>query len=404
MFYVILALAVLASANARSTRRTGCTININSDLLDPQPLLLVANATEPIFVDPVDTWGTLEFAVGESVRLVCPGSSNYLVNVGPKKVSDANAVCVGGKIFSIGSTRYQFSSLVCQSLAWHECRRTGKRCLGTYTQVEIGFNVGNGFFRVIEVCRDDDTYTTLYTKSNLTKGIGGYQRGYPRPNWLSGSFYSRYNMNAQYRRATQIATVSTVVNSTILGASYVHTNTDYYFSRGHMVAKADFVYGSAMRATFWYVNSAPQWQTFNGGNWNSLESDVRSFASSRQLDLTIYTGVHGISSLADINGVEQPMYFYARGNARGLPVPKFYWKVIYDPISKKASAFVGVNDPHVSKLTDDYFICTDISSKFNWLTWVADSIELGISYACTYDDLRAAIPTVPKIKVNGILV
>lgn len=43
-------------------------------------------------------------------------------------------------------------------------------------------------------------------------------------------------------------------------------------------------------ATFWYVNCVPQWQVFNGNNWNYLEIDSRKLAATLKLDLTVYTG------------------------------------------------------------------------------------------------------------------
>lgn len=45
-------------------------------------------------------------------------------------------------------------------------------------------------------------------------------------------------------------------------------------------------------ATFWYTNAAPQWQTFNGNNWNSLENDARSLAARLGKDLDVYTGTY----------------------------------------------------------------------------------------------------------------
>lgn len=58
------------------------------------------------------------------------------------------------------------------------------------------------------------------------------------------------------------------------------------------MAKADFLHGSAQMATFWYTNAAPQWQTFNGNNWNALENDARSLAARLGKDLDVYTGTY----------------------------------------------------------------------------------------------------------------
>lgn len=74
-------------------------------------------------------------------------------------------------------------------------------------------------------------------------------------------------------------------------------SNDYFLSKGHLVAKADFLHGAHQMATFMYTNAAPQWQTFNGNNWNALENDVRSFAARTNRDLECYTGTYVILSL-----------------------------------------------------------------------------------------------------------
>lgn len=58
------------------------------------------------------------------------------------------------------------------------------------------------------------------------------------------------------------------------------------------MAKADFLYGAQQLTTFWYTNAAPQWQTFNGNNWNAMENDCRAFAGSIGADLEVYTGTY----------------------------------------------------------------------------------------------------------------
>jgi DNA/RNA endonuclease G (NUC1) len=105
-----------------------------------------------------------------------------------------------------------------------------------------------------------------------------------------------------------------------------------------MTAKADFVYGSHMRATFWFLNVAPQWQTFNGGNWNNMEMSTRSFAGGYDNNLDVYTGTHGVTTLADVNGNEVPIYIAYDANNNGiLRVPALYWRVVFDPTTGNVS-------------------------------------------------------------------
>jgi len=111
---------------------------------------------------------------------------------------------------------------------------------------------------------------------------------------------------------------------------------NYFLSRGHLAANADFVYGSAQRATFWFLNVAPQWQTFNGANWAQIEDSARDFAATNGNDLVVYTGTHGVTTLDDVNGNPAEIYIAYDSNGNGvLRVPEFYWKIVYEPATQK---------------------------------------------------------------------
>lgn len=73
-------------------------------------------------------------------------------------------------------------------------------------------------------------------------------------------------------------TVGQILGSSTLGTNYIK-DIDYYLARGHLAARADFVYSTHQRATFWYINTAPQWQTFNSGNWKVLEDNLREYGN-----------------------------------------------------------------------------------------------------------------------------
>lgn len=56
--------------------------------------------------------------------------------------------------------------------------------------------------------------------------------------------------------------------------------THSYLSRGHLSPDADFLLGTWQDLSYFYINTAPQWQTINGGNWLRLENLIRNFAIS----------------------------------------------------------------------------------------------------------------------------
>jgi DNA/RNA endonuclease G (NUC1) len=42
-------------------------------------------------------------------------------------------------------------------------------------------------------------------------------------------------------------------------------------------------------ATYYYTNTAPQWQGINNGNWKDVEHTVRKLADKTSLDLEVRT-------------------------------------------------------------------------------------------------------------------
>lgn len=215
-----------------------------------------------------------------------------------------------------------------------------------------------------------------------------------------GVFYNGIDLERAYNFDVQMSVMSDILGSS---AQNVIKKNKQYLTRGHLVAKADFVYAEQQRSTFWYVNTAPQWKSFNEGNWNSLEISVRQFVKNRHLDLDVYTGTDDIMSIEDARGNHQPIYLKdpQRPNAR-IYVPRFYWKIIYDPLTKRGTAFVGVNDPFIKQITKDLCLCNDITDKITWLKWSPHDIQAGLSYACSIDNLRESL-WLPPLDVVGIL-
>ena len=64
-------------------------------------------------------------------------------------------------------------------------------------------------------------------------------------------------------------------NEPIIENSASGTN---YFAKGHLAPDAAFIYDAFQDATYYYINVAPPFQSFNNGNWKSLEMAVRELA------------------------------------------------------------------------------------------------------------------------------
>ena len=78
--------------------------------------------------------------------------------------------------------------------------------------------------------------------------------------------------------------------------------------------------------------------------------------------------------------------------------------MIRNPLTNKATAFVGMNNPHL--LTAEAkagVFCTDICEKFDWLSWDQFNIGNGYSFCCEVDDFRKTVDTLPEFGTFGLL-
>ena len=57
------------------------------------------------------------------------------------------------------------------------------------------------------------------------------------------------------------------------------------------------------------------------------------------------TGTHGMLTYPDRNNNPTHISLF---NSTYVPAPKYYWKVVQDPETNTAVAFIGSNDPHVN--------------------------------------------------------
>jgi hypothetical protein len=131
----------------------------------------------------------------------------------------------------------------------------------------------------------------------------------------------------------------------------------------------------------------------------------RVLASSRGLNLDVYSGTFGTTSLKDINGNFQNLHLYVSGSTRQIPVPKLYYRIIINKQDNSGAVFIGVNNPHLTleEIKKDYIVCTDVSSQITYINWQKDNIERGYSYVCSVSDFVKAVPHV-QVSASKLLV
>ncbi|XP_037721947.1 uncharacterized protein LOC119554916 [Drosophila subpulchrella] len=381
--------------------RGDCEFKVNGDLNDPAPLFSRHNSYEIVVPDPTDT---VRLVNGEQLDMFCPGVGFAAPFANRSQVT---ATCLQNKYFLVDDLIYPFANFTCTSWPIFSALRTGKDCNGGTDLVQVGFEVDDGgFLQSYELCHDAEAEATRYVHHVLYPSSYDYQHGVARPSFIELDFYGGRDVNTKYTQVQQNITISNILG---LDASpYFNYSDNRILARGHMIAKTDQIFGAAQHSTFLFINVAPQWQTFNGGNWERVETSVRKFVADRNLTTDCYTGTWGVSTLPDVDGIEKELYLDFDANNNGLiPVPKIYYRVIIDRLTREGIVIIGINNPYLTleQILKDYILCKDIGNQISWLTWYKEDLHEGYSYACTVEDFTEVVKDLPleDLHTNGVL-
>jgi len=253
----------------------------------------------------------------------------------------------------------------------------------------------------ISVCFDTITSTNIWSRHSLWDEISARDHGNDSPFFNPDDFFD-FDVNHFYTMNQQRETIGEIVRNQSLGDQYVQDfDSEKYLARGHLAPNADFIFYSWMDSTYHFVNVAPQWQAFNGGNWMYFENGLRDFVTERKIDLVVYTGTHGVCQLEDTDGVMVDIFLYLPDR---LPVPKFYWKIVFDPDQGAGVAVIGVNNIHLKSLPSDYILCPPIPDHpILENVFYPDNLSRGVIWACRVEDLATAVPNVPELPPMELL-
>uniref|UniRef100_A0A6E8W4K9 DNA/RNA non-specific endonuclease domain-containing protein n=1 Tax=Anopheles coluzzii TaxID=1518534 RepID=A0A6E8W4K9_ANOCL len=381
----------------------GCTVPF-ADLPYPEQPLILIPGTEKYWY-PLDETREILVPTGAPIELACQQGFRLF----PTQRS-ITIQCVTNSTFSFGGSPYPMKSLACTSYWLSSAKTTQARCHNESVIVKVGFELADArWVNVFDVCYDEQLYHTHFVRHHMNRANGGYQSGNPRPGWYQGAYYTGVNINTLYTVNRQRETIATILNSQARADVLVQNTTNgIYMARGHIAARADFVYGTEQNATFWFLNAAPQWQNFNGVNWERVESSVRDFVGKRDLELTVYSGTYGVQKLADGNGDYREIWldFDPVEGRRRAPAPMLYYKILHDEASNAGIALVGVNNVHVpvELILREYVLCKDIGDEVEWIDWERKNLTIGYCYACEVNAFNDAIGRPhPQLNVAKLL-
>lgn len=407
-------------------------------MLDVQKDFPRKNKAQPLYIKP-DTnefWlpnarGQLQIPRGEAIELHCMQSFTnatednnfnnntkkfYNVLKFPKNTRNVRTRCLHDKTFLWQGEKYEFQQFVCQQPAKYLAEQLHDKCPAMIDDLaarasqmyRIGFNITDGrFLETMRICYDDILVRPFYVQHTMLPANVHFQKFIKRLDFSKAGYFKDVNMNQLFTQKNQREQAAILLQGK---HEHLFDNNTLFLARGHLAAKADFIYGNQQRATFNFFNVAPQWQAFNGGQWAALEDEVRKFAAKSQLSLDCYTGTWGIMQLryniTTNNTQYRDFFLTVDGNNNGiLPVPQLYYRVLIERTHypRRGIALVGVNNPHATlkDINASYIICDDIREQVPWLRWMRNKdLKKGFLYACQVPDFVMAVGHLPKSLLN----
>ncbi|XP_076252963.1 salivary endonuclease-like isoform X1 [Rhynchophorus ferrugineus] len=370
-----------------------CQISALDDL---SPIVVMHNQNEYLYPSINDD--SLRFSPGASVDLICAGGNVIAASSSFTEV--VTATCIGSTLFRVAGMQVQWRDISCSRVPTRLARYTEHGCENGGREIEIGVSVQERFLRSMLICFDQSTQQALYSLVKIPHSINKRRENTPRPGWLQGTgLFAVTSVTNYYTRVNQRATINRLLGLSEESTEYIQNN-NYYLARGHLTARSDTFYPSQQNQTFYLINAAPQWQVINQNNWYRVEVNTRDYAESRKVDLLQWTGVYGVLAPRNQNNQPIKLYLYDINGQKYLPVPEVFWRVVYDPVSQRGVAIIGLNDPYASSYN---IFCNDVSSKITWVTADWTNTARGLTYACEIDDFRRTVTFLPTFTVRGLL-
>ena len=125
------------------------------------------------------------------------------------------------------------------------------------------------------------------------------------------------------------------------GSAYHEDYTNSGYDRGHLAPAGDMNFDlDAMLESFYMSNVIPQTPELNRKTWKYLEDDIREYVARHKTPLYIITGEIIMDSTKYI------------GYETKIAVPTYCYKIVYDDINNKVTAFLM---PNIKNINRDYF-------------------------------------------------
>lgn len=296
--------------------------------------------------------------------------------------------CAGNGIFKKGSSNFVAQDYRCQKANLVTPKKMNIKCGDNGSIFHFGFALPNIFVKLYETCYSVTSRSSFYAihtlhgssiKNKMPNKFAQFEwNAFGVP--VEVDISNVYSHNSQQARFTKLLNVNAVQR-------FYNKPEDHYFSRGHLNPNGDQLFTSWRKATFYLLNTVPEWQIINSKNIVKVEEIVRKQADRLKKDLKVLTG--GFEVLRSSRKI-------ITLHANGINVPKWLWKVVVDETTKEMIAFVTLNDPHLTQdPASSTLLCPDVCTTLGWYIDERKKRDQGYTICCRVSELKKKISYIP---------
>lgn len=247
------------------SRVPGCEFNLDTTSLDYPPHLIDSNKE---IVMPVmqGTTRVITLYEGEQVTVSCLGAGNLLRVTGRQQ--NPSTCTANSKLKLENGIELSYGQLGCLKKNHEVLVERGFCANGPGTLIESGWEFGKDLIPLYLMCHDKNLALNYYSVNIIYgRSANAGDRSSNRPTFSQGTYFPGIDVNSAYTQKEQTKTIAKILGSEQLAAQFIKPNSQYFLSRGHMSPNGDFIDAASQDASFCFTNTAPQFQTFNVGNW-----------------------------------------------------------------------------------------------------------------------------------------
>lgn len=201
--------------------------------------------------------------------------------------------------------------------------------------------------------------------------ILSYQEEYELASWVLHRLVKEATLG-KAERSNDFLSDPLVESGSAVAQDYSRSGYD----RGHLCPAGDFKHDKELQdETFYMSNMSPQLPDFNRGIWSDLENKVRSWVKKRG-ELIIITGPILKKGLPTI------------GRMNKIAIPEKFYKIIYDPATEEAIAFLFPNEGSVELVKSFTISINELEAMtgIDFFAKLPDSLEQKIEANNNVDD------------------